>query len=263
MYIKRKIGMSALVSHPDKKSIEQQMEIFSSAGFESFFLSCGVTEKFAKISFWSKFAKNIGIDFEAVHAPSAFVDTVWDENASSQIYEDALDEIMGFCSDGEVSKLVLHVATQEHTNVTQKGLYFWKKWEDIAKKRGVKLCYENANTPKLFEAVASCADGYHGVCFDVGHQLCYTPEKDYADMFGDKILYTHIHDNLGDGRDLHFLPNDGVNDWDKYFLSLNKAGYTGTLNLELSCYHCEDYRNMAFDEFVKHSYKRLIDLIKN
>lgn len=259
---RRNFGMSALVSHPDKKTVEEQMKIFASVGFESFFLSCGVTEEFEKMPFWSKQARNIGIAFEAVHAPSTMVDYVWKGNEYALIYEKTLKEILDFCSDGEVSKLVLHVGTVPYVEVTQTGLEFWKKAEEYAKKRGVKLCYENANTPKLFEAVISSADYFHGFCFDVGHQLCYTPEKDYVTIYGEKLLYTHIHDNFADGRDMHLLPKDGINDWEHYFLLLNKIGYTGTLNLELSCYHCKDYQKMTFDEFVKHSYKRLSELIK-
>ena len=257
-----RLGMSALVSHPDKKTIEEQMEIFASVGFDSFFLSCGVTDEFEKIPYWSKYAKNIGIDFEAVHAPSTMVDSVWKGNEDVVTYEKLLKKILDFCSDGEIPKLVLHVGASPQIDVTQIGLEFWKKAEEYAKNRGVKLCYENANTPNLFEAVVSNADNFHGFCFDVGHQLCYTPEKDYATLYRKKLLYTHIHDNFGDGRDLHFLPKDGINDWYNYFSLLNKIGYTGTLNLELSCYHREDYRNMAFNKFVEHSYNRLVELIR-
>jgi len=258
----KRFGMSAIISHPETKSIEEQLEIFAAAGFESFFLSCDVTDEFEKIPGWSKHAKSSGIEFEAVHAPSAMVDSVWIESENALIYKEKLEGIIGFCSDGEISKIVLHVGTNPNLSPSQRGLDFWRDMENYAKKNGVKICYENANTPKLLEAVVSSSDKFHGFCFDVGHQLCYTPEKDYINLYSNKLIYTHIHDNYANGKDMHLLPKDGVNDWNKYFLSLNNVGYSGTLNLELSCYHMEAYRNMTFKAFVEHSYKRILETAK-
>lgn len=252
--------MSALISHPEKKTIEEQIEIFAAVGFESFFLSCGVTNEFEKIPFWQKCAQKSGIDFEAAHAPSDKVDSVWKGAEESKEYKEKTQKIIDYCSDGGISKLVLHTGADPLLCPTKIGLEFWQNLQIYAKRRAVSLCYENANTPKLFEAVVNSADNFHGVCHDIGHQLCYTPQKNYADLFGDRLIYTHIHDNLGDGRDLHFLPKDGINNWDNYFSILNKIGYTGTLNLELSCYHKEEYRNMSFEDFAQYSYNRLLEL---
>lgn len=251
------LGMSALISHPEKKPIEEQMQIFASVGFDSFFLSCGVTDQFERIPFWSNCAKQIGIDFEAVHAPSDMVDAVWQGTEAAAAYKKATERIIDHCSAGEISKLVLHTGTDPSLFPTECGLEFWHNLENYAKQRAVSLCYENANTPMLFEAVVASADSFHGVCHDIGHQLCYTPQLDYVNLFCDKIRYTHIHDNLADGRDLHFLPKDGVCDWNGYFSRLRQTGYSGTLNLELSCYHNPMYRDLSFEQFAKIAYDRL------
>ena len=139
--IKNSLGMSAMISHPDKKTIEEQMEIYALAGFDSFFLSYGVTNEFEKIPYWSQCAKKIGIDFEAVHAPSKGVDSVWEGRESVVTYEKTLHKLLNFCTDGEISKLVLHVGASPQIDVTQAGLEFWKKAEEYAQNRGVKLCY--------------------------------------------------------------------------------------------------------------------------
>ena len=44
-----KLGMSILNSHPEKLSIENQIELFAEIGFHSIFLSSGVTQDFSKI----------------------------------------------------------------------------------------------------------------------------------------------------------------------------------------------------------------------
>lgn len=259
--VQNKLGMSALISHPEKKSIDEQMRIFAAVGFESFFLSSGVTNEFDKIPFWAACARECGILFEAVHAPSDMVDSVWLGGEASLQYQSTTRRIIDLCSDGGVEKLVLHTGNDQKLSPNERGIEFWRNLEDYSSSRGVVLCYENSNTPALFEAVVGSSSAPHGICHDIGHQLCYTQSINSLSLFGDKILYTHIHDNLGDGRDLHLLPGDGINDWKAYFSQITAIGYSGTLNLELSCYHRPDYCQMSFESFAKTAHKRLTDLI--
>ncbi len=252
-----KLGMSILISHPAQRSIDEQIRLFAKTGFDSFFLSSGVTDRFDRIPEWSRLAGRHGIAFEAVHNPAAGVDSVWQDVEAGKDYETTTRKILDLCSAGEVSKLVLHVGALPTTQVSDAGLEFWGRMERYAKARGVKLCYENSNVPELFAAVVENADGYHGICHDVGHQLCYTPEKEYEKKYAGAFQYTHLHDNLSDGRDMHLLPGDGKLDWPAYLSRLEKADYQGTLNLELSCYHSQDYREMTFERFVRCAYERL------
>ena len=257
-----KLGMSVLISHPQAESIEKQIGMFANAGFQSVFLSCGTTDAFHKIPQWAKIAKAYQIEFEAVHNPSDHVDAVWQGGEYAKKYESMTMRIIDHCSEGEVSKLVLHTGASPLVQVSDTGLELWCHLECYAKSRGIRLCYENANTPALFKAVVDCADSYHGVCHDIGHQQCYTPEMKYQNLYAGRILYTHIHDNMGDGRDMHLLPQDGITDWNLYFQDLKKAKYQGALNLELSCYYSDDYRNMSFEKFVSQSYERLTTLLR-
>ena len=56
------IGMSLMISHPDKLSIEEQISLFAKVGFDSFFLSYGVTNTFEQIPFWSGFKNTMIIE---------------------------------------------------------------------------------------------------------------------------------------------------------------------------------------------------------
>lgn len=258
MYTKKnKLGMSILISHPDKKSIDDQIEIYAQTGFDSFFLSSGVTNHFERIPEWSRIAKKYNIEFEAVHNPSDYVDSIWSKENYDNQYEIITKKIIDLCSEGEVSKLVLHVGTSPLIVASECGLEFWYKLELYAKSKGIKLCYENSNVPELFSAVIKNSDSYHGICHDVGHQFCYTPDKNYEKIYANRFLYTHLHDNNGNGQDHHFLPGDGKINWDTYFSDLNKSNYNGTLNLELSCYHSDEYKNMKFENFTTLAYNRI------
>ena len=261
MLKKNKLGMSALISHPEQKSIEEQIRIFAAAGFDSFFLSSGVTEEFERIPAWAHLARTCGIEPEAVHSPTRGVDRVWQEGADSAPYALATRRVIDLCGEGGVQRLVLHVGTSPAIQPCERGIAFWRELEHYARSRGVRLCYENSNVPRLFAAVVEGADPWHGVCHDVGHQHCYTPDAAYEQICADRILYTHLHDNLGDGRDMHLLPGDGGVDFAAYFAALARAGYAGTLNLELSCYHAPAYREMSFADFALAARERLAQLL--
>ena len=260
---KNKLGMSALISHPEKPSVEDQIRLFADVGFDSFFLSTGVTDRFDLIPEWASLARGCGMDFEAVHHPTGNVDAVWTGGEGREIYERGVRRNIEFCSDGEVSKLVLHVGASSTLEPSESGLELWRRLERYAELNGVRLCYENSTSPAVFEAVARGAGAYHGVCHDIGHQSCYTPQHKYEELFGNRLIYTHLHDNIGEGGgDLHLLPGDGIIDFGAYFERLRASGYGGTLNLELSCYHRAEYREMSFESFVRLAYERLFALTK-
>ena len=61
-------------------------------------------------------------------------------------------------------------------------------------------------------------------------------------LYGDRLLMTHLNDNLGISDpggaigaidDLHLLPYDGIADWDSCCARLKKAQQQEILNLEL------------------------------
>ena len=58
------------------------------------------------------------------------------------------------------------------------------------------IAYENANSVEHLKAVLQHSDSFHGFCYDFGHKHCYEPDVDMLAWFGDRLLYTHIHDNI-------------------------------------------------------------------
>ena len=251
-----KVGMSAIISHPNSPSIDEQIKLFAAVGFDAFFLSAGVTDRFDLIPHWASVARAHHICFEAVHCPSDGVDAVWLGGDAATAYTTTAQHIIDLCAVGEVSKLVMHTGVSPDTAVSDVGLAFWQALGDYAKAHGVHLCFENATTPHLLDAVMQNADHYHGFCHDTGHQLCYTPNIHYELLYADRLLFTHLHDNDGVG-DTHWLPQDGKFDWGNYVAALSGVAYTGTLNLELACAHAENYRQMLFSDFVRFAFSRI------
>ncbi len=259
----RKIGMSILISHPDKWSISDQIPLFRESGFDSFFLSCGVTSEFHRIPEWSELSRKHGLWFEAVHAPSGGMNSVWQEGEAGEDYLRMIRGLLTQCADGGVEKLVMHVSSGGAAPVSRMGLDRYRALEEYAEGLGVHLCFENGDVIPHLAAVLEEAGDFHGFCLDIGHHLCYAPREPLIQRFGHKLMYTHIHDNRGitrpgnPGGDMHLMPFDGNLDWNWFAEAIRNTGYMGTLNLELACHSCPAYGKMSYPEFVREANARI------
>ena len=110
-----------------------------------------------------------------------------------------------------------------------------------------------------------------GFCWDSGHEMCYNHSKDMLALYGDRLLGTHLNDNLGirdfGGKityidDLHLLPFDGIADWDDIARRLDRCGFDGPLTFELSVMskpgrrENDVYRKLSPEEYIAEVYKR-------
>ena len=64
---------------------------------------------------------------------------------------------------------------------------------------GVKIAFENTGRLDYLDAVLNAFKEYDnvGFCYDSGHQLCYTPDTDVMELYGNRLICTHLNDNLG------------------------------------------------------------------
>lgn len=109
--------------------------------------------------------------------------------------------------------------------------------KELCKVTPAKICIENMVKSDFFERadqVKQLLDSVKEVyaCVDVNHFLKDKPE-DAILKIGNRIGAIHISDN--DATDeKHLLPGKGVICWDKVIDSLNKVGFNGSFNYELS-----------------------------
>ena len=72
--------------------------------------------------------------------------------------------------------------------------------------------------------------------------MCYNGAMDVPALFGDKLICTHLNDNLGQTDpneitwldDAHLLPFDGIADWQGITDRLARINYAGELTFELT-----------------------------
>jgi hypothetical protein len=103
------------------------------------------------------------------------------------------------------------------------------------------------------------------------YALEYNKSRDMLALYGDRLIATHINDNLGVSDytgeikpqdDLHLLPFDGVKDWVDFAQRIQKCGYNGALTFELKLasqpgrHENDAYREMPFERYLAEAYKR-------
>lgn len=256
-----RLGMNILGSHPENPCVDAQIAALAKAGFQAFFLGSKMNESYEKIPHWAQLAQGYGIAMEAVHAPLKFpqctVDDLWRGYEAGSCYRAELKALLEFCARGGVGKVILHVAYQlPAPPITAEGLRSFRELEAFAKARGIRLCYENCKHTDYLAAVLEDADPFHGFCYDSGHHYCYTPQEPLLERFGERLLYTHLHDNFGHGEDLHLLPGDGGIDWAA--LKAQLQGFQGAWNLELSC---AGYGPMSYENLIALAHQRGMELL--
>ena len=100
---------------------------------------------------------------------------------------------------------------------------------------GIPIAIENMPNVSIFlgitaEALADIVDGTDlGICFDIGHANTSGQIGDMIDMFRDRIVNVHIHDNNGQ-RDEHLTIGDGTIDFQDVLAHL--SWYRGNYIIE-------------------------------
>jgi sugar phosphate isomerase/epimerase len=232
-------------------------------GFDSFFAD-DTEEK--SIFAQKEQAEKLGLDFEFIHGPWRGCNDLWIEGeAYRPLFDDILSTI-DLAQKAQVPAVIVHVSSGfKPPEVNDLGLSRFDALVERAEKRGVILAFENL---RKLGNLAYLMDRYEDSefvknCFDFGHAHCYTPGIPFAEIFGDKLYCTHIHDNFGmpvpkaDG-DLHLLPFDGNINYADVMRSLDKIGYAGTLTLEV--FNFAPYDKMSAEEFIRTAYERLVKL---
>ncbi len=254
------------------EDVNQQIKMFKQAGFDAFFTEWKYG---SPVEQWAKTAKEEGMIYQSIHAPFGKSDDMWDEDEA--LVKIAIDELLAClkaCEENEIPIMVMHsIIGMEHHNPTDLGIERFAVIVDAAKKAGVKLAFENTECEeylfKLFDAFSN--EEHVGFCWDSGHEMCYNRSDDLLEKLGNKLIATHLNDNLGirttNGEitwldDLHLLPFDGIGDW-KYNMSrLKKCGFNDILTFELNTISKPDrhendcYLQMSKKEYLALAYER-------
>lgn len=223
-----------------------------------------------------KTAKEQNMEIQSLHAPYGGAAAMWDINKNMSM--EALNELLlplEACKKYNIPIMVVHtwIGFDSIPAPTRTGLSNYKRLVDKATEYGVKIAFENTEGLDHLEALMEHFKDNDtvGFCWDSGHEMCYNHSKDLLSEFGDRLIMTHINDNLGISRydgtiywtdDLHLLPYDGVANWDYNIERLKKSNKLEILNFELNIrpkpnrYENAFYEKMTLEEYYTEAYKR-------
>ena len=220
-------------------------------------------------------ARECGLELQSLHAPFLKAKDMWDsdeEKGAAAVAE--LLDCLNVCVEHQIPVMVVHayIGFKEH-EPTPYGLVRFQQVADEAQKHDVKIALENTEGEEYLAALMQYFTGSPavGFCWDAGHEMCYSHSKNLLQVLGDRLIMTHLNDNLGisrfDGKtfwtdDLHLLPYDGIADWDVLIQRLRASKKQETLNFELGInskrgrHENDVYEQMPLEQYLAEAYKR-------
>lgn len=221
-------------------------------------------------------AKAQGLFLQSLHAPFGKSAAMWsnDDAEAAPALEELL-QALNICAQFRIPVLVVHtwIGFEYHFDETALNFKNFDQLVAQAKEKQVQIAFENTEGEEYLFALMEHYqnDDTVGFCWDSGHELCYNHSQDLLAKYGDRLIMTHLNDNLGISRfdgntfwtdDLHLLPYDGIADWDDNILRLKKSRPMEYLNFELAQdskpnRHDNDiYTQMDYALYFTEAYKR-------
>lgn len=208
-------------------------------------------------------AFNCGLKVNTLHFPSLHADYLW-RKETVQGYTDRLIAAIEDCARYGVENLVMHTTRYLITPpYNPLGIEYLQKAVNVAEREGVNIALENTRFPDYNKYIySSIPSARLTLCYDTGHEHCYTPGRDILSEFGDRLTTTHIHDNCGKVDDHHVM-GEGNIDFAPIFdrLAKRKLVY---YNTECYCNETSKYfGKISLPEFLAMSYSRLKAAVLN
>ncbi len=192
----------------------------------------------------ARLARESGLFVQSVHAPFTRMHEMWAEGSAG---DEALAELLSCaqdCADAKIGLMICHVWIgfgEQYPNAL--GISRYRTLLDFAQEKGVRIAFENTEGEDYLRRAIDDLGSHPaaGFCIDTGHELCYNCGRDIIGLFGEKLVCTHLNDNLGVTGpeifwhdDAHMLPFDGIANWQGIADRLKKTGFSGPLTFELT-----------------------------
>ncbi|MBO5394291.1 MAG: sugar phosphate isomerase/epimerase [Clostridia bacterium] len=199
--------------------------------------------------------RKLGLDVPFVHLGYDGINNIWLKGKEGRRLVKGYIKDLNDCKANNVSLVIMHLSSKDTAPApTPRGIKRFKKIIKHARKVGIKIAFENGRKfgylEYLFKHITS--DNI-GVCFDAGHYHCFFKDKFNWQLFHDKIIAIHLHDNDGE-NDLHSLPFDGTMDWKNMTDNLKQTTYNGPITLENK--YKGDYVKMPIEDYFKLALKK-------
>ena len=199
--------------------------------------------------------KENGLRIESVHAPFHMMNELWtdtDPVKSLIRLHGAIDS----CSNYAIKTLVVHPTdTTAPPPVSEVGKTYFRGLIRYAKSMNVDLAFENIERPEYLDTIfGECDDTNVKLCYDLGHENCFSKGSDVLGKYGERLKALHIHDNDGNS-DQHAIPFDGNIDMDRFVSKLKDLEYYGMITLEVMRDRSDLYDDMTDEQFLAKAFE--------
>ena len=268
---RQKIGIS--VSYDYGISEAELVDVISKVGFDAISPVWVNDDRIVSVV---EHARSLGLTIQSLHAPFGRSADMWseDEEKSTAAINELLQSLID-CAALNIPILVCHtwIGFNYSQYPNEIGLNNYLKIVNKAKELNIKIAFENTEGEEFLFALLEHFKNYDnvGFCWDSGHEMCYNHSKDLLATIGQKLIMTHLNDNLGisnpDGKifwtdDLHLLPYDGIADWKYNTDRLKMCPRLEILNFELlikskpNRHENDKYGEMSLESYFSEAYKR-------
>ncbi len=189
---------------------------------------------------FAKLIKDSGLIYQGVHLPFSL--PWWeyaspDENKRTQAV-DAFKRAVDMHGEYLPNLFVIHPDEMPKNDEIRPFMLeqLTKSMEEICDFSPRTVCVENMVGNRLLNKMSEAKELLENVSklcmtIDVNHSLLQKPE-DYIACVGDRVKNLHISDNDGT-TERHWLPGEGVINFNAILSNLEKIGYNGTFNYEV------------------------------
>ena len=239
---------------------EDRIRMIKDAGFKSVIMFWNGSDVFQDELMC---VKENGLRIENVHAPFHMMNNLWtDENPMDSLIK--LHGAIDSCHNFAIKTLVVHPTdTTTPPPVSECGKTYFKGLIRYAKSLNVDLAFENIECPEYLDTIfGECDDTNVKLCYDLGHENCFSKGSDVLSKYGDRLKALHIHDNDG-VSDQHAIPFDGNIDMQRFVSKLKELDYYGVISLEVMRYRCSLYDGMTDEQFLAKAFdaaKKLFEM---
>ena len=212
-------------------------------------------------------ARRYGIDLWSYHLPFLPFREIDPSSLDPTIRKNTIalfSELIKKASDAGIDKFVIHPSGEPipAEDREQRMLYSMESLDclaEIAHKQGSVIAVEDlprtclGNTAEDILRLIGANDKLR-VCFDTNHLLT-DDNVHFIEKVGSKIITLHVSDyDFTDEK--HWLPGEGLNDWNAIYAALQKVNYGGVWMYEIGRKPPKTLfrsRDLTFDDFVNNA----------
>ena len=177
-----------------------------------------------------------GLMLENIHVPYADIDDLWSEskNLRDKIVK-RHTEWLNDCAELDIPVMLMHIIDRKFPpNPNKWGIESISRLLKIAEDLKLKIALENTGSVDYIDFVLRELVSDHLVfCYDSSHDFIYSTEKAaILKKQGLRLEHLHLSDNDLE-KDRHWLPGEGIIDWQQINKTFPRDTYKGNITLEV------------------------------